>query len=136
MHFLSSHVGIGSNSQDLLGLFMMIVQTLSVVAGQSTHSGVMFCCCGFISNSGTVVFANLLYFALKKSKNWKGRLYLHFYLDFMTNLQINLFIHNTELNEENQLMHLVNAIRPDGEYEAILLEHSTYFNDFSCIICK
>ena len=41
----------------------------------------------------------------------------------------NAFIHNTGLNEENSLTHLLDAISPDEENEAVLIEHSKYFDD-------
>ena len=56
----------GSSSQDLLVLFMMIVRTSSVVAGRSTQSGVMLCCCVFICKLGYTIFTNLLYLVLKE----------------------------------------------------------------------
>ena len=49
----------------------------------------------------------------------------------MANLNNNPFIHDTGLNEENSLMHLLDVISPDEEDEAILLEHSKYFDDLS-----
>ena len=47
----------------------------------------------------------------------------------MANMHINAFIHNTGLNEENSLTHLLDAISPDEENEAVLIEHSQYFDD-------
>ena len=38
----------------------------------------------------------------------------------------NAYIHNTGLNEENSLTHLLDAISPDEEHEAVLIEHSKY----------
>ena len=49
----------------------------------------------------------------------------------MANLNNNPFIHDTWLNEENSLMHLLDAISPDEEDEAILVEHSKYFDYLS-----
>ena len=49
----------------------------------------------------------------------------------MTNLHNNPFINDSVLNEENSLMHLLDAINPNEEDEAILLEHSKYFDDLS-----
>ena len=56
----------------------------------------------------------------------------------MANLNNNLFIHDTGLNEENSLMHLLDVISPDEEDEAILFEHSKYFDDlsFKNTLCK
>ena len=56
----------------------------------------------------------------------------------MANLNNNPFIHDTGLNEENSLMHLLDVISPDEEDEAILLEHSKYFDDlsFKNTLCK
>ena len=56
----------------------------------------------------------------------------------MANLNNNLFIHDTGLNEENSLMHLLDVISPDEEDDAILLEHSKYFDDlsFKNTLCK
>ena len=45
------------------------------------------------------------------------------------NMQNNEFIHDTGLNEENSLTHLLDAISPDVENEAVLIEHSIYFDD-------
>ena len=42
----------------------------------------------------------------------------------MANMHNNAFIHNTGLNEENSLIHLLDAISPDEENEAVLIEHS------------
>ena len=47
----------------------------------------------------------------------------------MANMHNNAFIHNTGLNEENSLIHLLDAISPDEENEAVLIEHSKYFDD-------
>ena len=44
-------------------------------------------------------------------------------------MQNNEFIHDTGLNEENSLMHLLDAICPNVENEAVLIEHSKYFDD-------
>ena len=44
----------------------------------------------------------------------------------MVNIQTNSFIHNTGLNEENSLSHLINAMSPDSENESTLIEHSSY----------
>ena len=44
-------------------------------------------------------------------------------------IQNNEFIHDTRLNEENSLTHLLDTISPDGENEAVLIEHSKYFDD-------
>ena len=49
----------------------------------------------------------------------------------MANLNNTHFIHDTGLNEENSLMYLLDAISPDEEDEAILLEHSKYYDDLS-----
>ena len=56
----------------------------------------------------------------------------------MANLNNNLFIHDIGLNEENSLMHLLDAISPDEEDEVILLEHSKYLDDlsFKNTLCK
>ena len=56
----------------------------------------------------------------------------------MANLNNNPFIHDTGLNEENSLMHLLDVISPDEEDKAILLEHSKYFDDlsFKNTLCK
>ena len=58
----------------------------------------------------------------------------------MANLHNNPFIHDTGLNEEKSLMHLLDVINPNEEDEAILLEHSTckYFDDlgFKNILCN
>ena len=56
----------------------------------------------------------------------------------MANLHNDPFIHDTGLNEENSLMHLLDAINPNEEDEAILLEHSKYFDDlsFKNILCN
>ena len=56
----------------------------------------------------------------------------------MANINNNPFIHDTGLNEENSLMHLLEAINPNEEDEAILLEHSKYFDDlsFKNVLCK
>ena len=56
----------------------------------------------------------------------------------MANLNNNSFLQDTGLNEENLLMHLLDAISPDEEDEALLLEHSKYFDDFSSknTLCK
>ena len=56
----------------------------------------------------------------------------------MANLNNNPFIHDTGLNEENSLMHLLDAISPDEEDEAILHEYPTDFDDlsFKNILCK
>ena len=42
----------------------------------------------------------------------------------MANMQTNSFIHDTGLNEENTLTHLLNSISSDEEKEAFLIEHS------------
>ena len=47
----------------------------------------------------------------------------------MANIQTNSFIHNTGLNEENSLSHLIDAISPDSENESTLIEHSKYYGD-------
>ena len=47
----------------------------------------------------------------------------------MANIQTNSFIHNTGLNEENSLSHLINAMSPDSENESTLIEHSSYYGD-------
>ena len=44
-------------------------------------------------------------------------------------MQNNEFIQDTGLNEENSLTHLLDAISPDVENEAVLIEHSKYFDD-------
>ena len=44
-------------------------------------------------------------------------------------MQNSEFIHDSELNEENSLTHLLDAISPDVENEAVLIEHSKYFDD-------
>ena len=36
----------------------------------------------------------------------------------------NQFIHDTGLNEENSLTHLLDTISPDVENKAVLIEHS------------
>ena len=56
----------------------------------------------------------------------------------MINLNNNPFIHDTGLNEENSLMHLLDAISPDEEDEAILFKHSKYFDNlsFKNTLCK
>ena len=58
----------------------------------------------------------------------------------MANIQTNSFIHNTGLNEENSLSHLINAMGPGSENESTLIEHSRYYRDaelhFSNIIVK
>ena len=41
----------------------------------------------------------------------------------MANIQTNSFIHNTGLNEENSLSHLINAMSPDSENESTLIDH-------------
>ena len=42
----------------------------------------------------------------------------------MADIQTNLFIHNTGLNEENSLSHLIDAISPDSENKSFLnIEH-------------
>ena len=41
----------------------------------------------------------------------------------------NAFIHNTGLKKENSSTHLLDAISPDEENEAVLIEHSKYFDD-------
>ena len=41
----------------------------------------------------------------------------------------NQFIHDSGLNEENSLTHLLDTISPDVEIEAVLIEHSKYFDD-------
>ena len=41
----------------------------------------------------------------------------------------NQFIDDTGLNEENSLTHLLDTISPDVENEAVLIEHSKYFDD-------
>ena len=38
----------------------------------------------------------------------------------------NSFIHNTGLTEENSLVHLLDAISPQEENEADIIEHSKY----------
>ena len=48
----------------------------------------------------------------------------------MVNMHNNAFIHNSGLNEANSLTHLLDAISPDEENEAVLIEHSKYFDDF------
>ena len=47
----------------------------------------------------------------------------------MANIQTNSFIHNTGLNEENSLSHLIDAISPDSENKSTLIEHSKYYGD-------
>ena len=47
----------------------------------------------------------------------------------MANIQTNSFIHNTGLNEENSLSHLINAMSPDSENESTLIEHSRYYGN-------
>ena len=47
----------------------------------------------------------------------------------MANIQTNSFIHNTGLNEENSMPHLIDAISPDSENESTLIEHSKYYGD-------
>ena len=47
----------------------------------------------------------------------------------MANIHNNAFIHNTGLNEENSLTHLQDAISPDEENEAVLIEYFKYFDD-------
>ena len=42
---------------------------------------------------------------------------------------INQFIHDTGLNEENSLTHLLDTISPGVKNEAVLIEHSKYFDD-------
>ena len=39
------------------------------------------------------------------------------------------FIHNTGLTEENSLVHLLDAISPQEENEADIIEHSKYYDD-------
>ena len=41
----------------------------------------------------------------------------------------NSFIHNTGLTEENSLVHLLDAISPQEENEANIIEHSKYYDD-------
>ena len=41
----------------------------------------------------------------------------------------NSFIHNTGLTEENSLVHLLDAISPQEENEADIIEHSKYYDD-------
>ena len=41
----------------------------------------------------------------------------------MANMLNNQFIHDTGLNEENSLTHLLDTISPDVENEAVLIEH-------------
>ena len=41
----------------------------------------------------------------------------------------NSFIHSTGLTEENSLVHLLNAISPQEENEADIIEHSKYYDD-------
>ena len=53
----------------------------------------------------------------------------------MANMHNNAFIHNTGLNEENSLTHLLDAISPDEENEAVLIEHSKYFDDLGFTKC-
>ena len=43
----------------------------------------------------------------------------------------NQFIHDTGLNEENSLTHLLDTISPDVENEAVLIEHSKYLMTLS-----
>ena len=47
----------------------------------------------------------------------------------MANMQTNSFIHDTGLNEENSLTHLLNSMSSDEENETVLIEHSKYFDD-------
>ena len=47
----------------------------------------------------------------------------------MANIQANSFIHNTSLNEENSLSHLINATSLESENESTLIEHSRYYGD-------
>ena len=44
-------------------------------------------------------------------------------------MQTNSFIHDTGLNEENSFTHLLNSISSVEENEAVLIEHSKYFDD-------
>ena len=53
----------------------------------------------------------------------------------MANMHTNAFIHNTGLNEENSLTHLLNAISPDEENETVLIKHSKYFDDLDFKKC-
>ena len=41
----------------------------------------------------------------------------------------NSFIHNTGLTEENSLVHLLDAISPQEDNEADIIEHSKYYDD-------
>ena len=41
----------------------------------------------------------------------------------------NSFIHNTDLTKENALVNLLDAIRPQEENEADIIEHSKYYDD-------
>ena len=41
----------------------------------------------------------------------------------------NSFIHNTGLTKENSLLHLLDAISPQEENEANIIEHSKYYDD-------
>ena len=41
----------------------------------------------------------------------------------------NSFIHNTGLNENNSLTHLLDTISPDMEDESNIIEQSKYYND-------
>ena len=50
----------------------------------------------------------------------------------MAYIQTNSFIHNTGLNEENSLSHLINAMSPDFKNESTLIEHSRYYGDAEC----
>ena len=50
-------------------------------------------------------------------------------MTIIANTLRNLFIHNTGLNEENPLSHLIDAISPDSENESTLIEHSKYYGD-------
>ena len=54
------------------------------------------------------------------------------------NLQNNEFIHDTGLNEEDSLTHLLDSISTDVENAAVLIEHSKYFNnlEFRTILRK
>ena len=47
----------------------------------------------------------------------------------MAIMQNNAFIHNTGLEEENSWTHLFDAISPEDENEAVLIEHSKEFDD-------
>ena len=58
-------------------------------------------------------------------------LHLTYTCHIMTMANNNQFIHNTGLNKDNSLMHLLDAISPDMENEVDLVQSSKYYDDES-----